>query len=69
MSAETASIGVATMRPDRTIVLDLRAEGPGGEVGMARLTYEPTHPEYDGVLRHLGGLRPGEQKPVPPWAS
>jgi hypothetical protein len=60
-------IGTATMRADGTIVLDLRAEGPGGAVGQGRLTYPPDHPQYAAVLRHLGGLRPGETKPVPPW--
>ena len=61
------SIGGATMTEDGTIILDLRAEGPGGAVGDARLTYPPTHKEYRNILAHLGGLRPGEKKPVPPW--
>jgi len=65
MSAD-ASIGVATMQPDGTIVLDLRAEGPG-MLGDARITYPKSHPEYDSVLKHLGGLTPGDSKPVPPW--
>jgi hypothetical protein len=61
------SIGTATMLPDGTIVLDLRADGPQGQVGHGRLLYRPSHPDHAAVLRHLGGLRPGEQKPVPPW--
>lgn len=64
---EIRPIGVATMLPDGTIVLDLRAEAPGSTVGRGRVTYPPGHPEYAAVLRHLGGLRPGEVKPVPPW--
>lgn len=62
-----AAIGVATMLPDGTIVLELRATGAGGTVGHGRLTYPPQHPDHAMVLRHLGGLRPGETKPVPPW--
>jgi hypothetical protein len=55
------------MLPDGTIVLDLRAGGGGGPVGDSRLTYPKTHPSYHEVLRHLGGLEPGETNPVPPW--
>jgi hypothetical protein len=61
-----ASIGVATMDGSGTIVLQLRAND-GGIHGHARLVYPPTHPEYASILGHLGGLRPGESKPVPPW--
>ncbi|MBZ5516641.1 MAG: WG repeat-containing protein [Acidobacteriia bacterium] len=61
------SIGSASMEADGTIVLRLRAEGPGGMVGDGLLRYPPDHPRYQEVLRHLGGLRKGETKPVPPW--
>jgi hypothetical protein len=63
---EPASIGVARMDADGTIILDLRATADG-IVGDAQLRYSKDHPEYDAVLTHLGGLRPGETKPVPPW--
>lgn len=66
-AAEAATIGVATMRPDGTIELRLRATGPGGMVGEGFLTYPPSDPQYAEVLRHLGGLKPGETKSVPPW--
>lgn len=59
-------IGVATLRDDGTIVLDLYARGPGPS-GTARAVYPPGHPQYDAVLAHVGGLRAGEQKLVPPW--
>jgi hypothetical protein len=54
------------MRQDRTIVLDLIARGPG-LLGDGRLTYSPSDPNYEAILRHLGGLRPGEVKQVQPW--
>jgi hypothetical protein len=60
-------IGMATMRPDGTVVLDLRAEGTHGETGVAQAVYPPSHPQYESVLQHVGGLRPGEQKLVLPW--
>jgi hypothetical protein len=31
------------------------------------LTYKISDRAYDNVLRHLGGLRPGETKPFTPW--
>jgi hypothetical protein len=61
-----ASIGVARMAPDGTITLRLRASDHG-MIGDGRLIYRPGDPCYARVLRHLGGLRPGEVKPVPPW--
>jgi hypothetical protein len=66
-AAAPASIGTATMRADGTLVLDLVATGPGPARGEAQLVYPPHHKDYRSVLEHLGGLRPGESKPVPPW--
>jgi hypothetical protein len=61
-------IGTATMAPDGTISLWLRAELPGGTGhGHGTLVYLPSDPQYQAVLRHLGGLHPGENKPVRPW--
>ena len=39
----------------------------GAKVGDSRLVYGKDHPQYRQVLQHLGGLEPGETKPVPPW--
>jgi hypothetical protein len=60
------SIGMAKMKKDGTIVLTLRAEAPG-TMGDAQLVYPPSHAQYQAILEHLGGLAPGEEKPVPPW--
>jgi hypothetical protein len=67
--ARQESIGVARMLPDGTLVLDLRAtdsEGKGIR-GDARFYYTKSDRDYAEVLRHLGGLSPGEAKPVPPF--
>lgn len=64
---ESESIGVATMQADGTLVLQLRATGPGGLRGDARFTYPTHHAEYRAVLEHIGPIEPGQQKPVPPW--
>ncbi len=57
------------MEPDGTIVLQLRATDRGGILGDARLIYPRTHPEYEKMVHHLGGLRSGETKPVKPWTE
>lgn len=62
-----ASIGVAWMEPDGTIKMNLRAAGPGGIVGHGQMAYPPTDKDYAKILAHLGGLKPGEVKSVPPW--
>lgn len=64
--AGAAPIGEATMLDDGTLVLDLTAV-TGATRGHTRLTYPPGDPRALDVLRHLGGLKPGERKPVPPW--
>jgi hypothetical protein len=67
-SAEQAEcIGVANMSKDGTITLLLRAQSPKGDLGDAMLTYAKSDPKYAGILKHLGGLKPGEEKPVPPF--
>ena len=60
-------IGKASMWPDGTIQLQLRAEDGSGTMGDALLTYPKDHPKYEMILDHLGGLRPGEEKPVRPF--
>ena len=59
------SIGEASMDADGTLRLRLRAGDDA--VGDAELVYRPGDVDYAEVLAHLGGLRPGERKPVPPW--
>ena len=66
-SAMPASIGVAHMTSDGTIVLQLRAIGPRGAIGESLVRYKRGDPHYEEVKRHLGGLRVGEHKSVPPW--
>lgn len=67
MPQSRESIGMATMTAEGAIILDLRAEGERGEVGTGRLVYPPGHPQYNSILSHLGGLKPGEKKSVQPW--
>jgi hypothetical protein len=61
-----ASVGIATMAPDGTITLHLVTTSNGMH-GEAMTSYAKTDKDYDAVLKHLGGLAPGESKPIPPW--
>lgn len=59
-------IGIAKMLADGTLVLTLRAE-TGSAVGHAEFQYVKTDPQYARILKHIGGLKPGEEKSVPPF--
>ena len=69
MPENPSSIGVATMSADGTITLQLRAEGAGGTIGDAVFVYKPGDTMYQEIKRHIGDIKPGEKKPVPPWTS
>ena len=67
-ASQPESIGQATMETDGTIVLYLRAQASSsGASGDAVIRYPLNHSQYRSILEHLGGLHPGETKPVPPW--
>ena len=64
-----SSIGSACLDENGAIILDQRASDGRGILGDARLVYPRSHPQYPEILDHLGGLIPGETKPVPPWPA
>lgn len=66
-SKQSASIGSATMKEDGTIVLQLRAEADNGAVGQGLTVVSPSDLDYEKTIAHLGGLKPGQEKSVPPW--
>jgi hypothetical protein len=63
--SERKVIGQAAMLEDGTIVMDLRMEdAKSGAVGDIRVQHKRGDADYQPTLDHLGGLRPGEIKPV-----
>jgi len=58
--------GTATMLDDGSLVLHLRSTSDGKPVDET-LTYKTTDRGYDSVLRHLGGLNPGDTRDFSPW--
>jgi hypothetical protein len=59
-------LGTAAMLDDGTLTLHLRLTSDGRPVDDT-LTYKASDRAYDNILRHVGGLRPGEIKPFRPW--
>ena len=54
------------MAADGTITLHLTRTADGGYLD-ATFTYRIGDPDYQKTLDHIGGLKPGETKLVPPW--
>jgi hypothetical protein len=59
------SVGMAKMSADGTIALRVRSLWYQ-PVAEYRFVYAPGDPQYDAIKRHLGGITPGQSKPVPP---
>ena len=57
------SIGTATMLADGTIVMNLRTSMDGGP-GRLTQKLKPGDVQYAVVLKQLGGLKPGQSKPM-----
>jgi hypothetical protein len=60
------SIGTADMANDGTITLHLRSLWPD-PIAEGELVYAPDDPQYADIKQHLGGIAPGDVKPVKPW--
>lgn len=68
MNNGSGNIGTAKMDSDGTVRMMLRAEDPATKtIGDTLISYKPGDKSYQDVLSHLGGLKPGEIKFVPPW--
>jgi len=64
--ASAKSIGMARMLADGTLLVGV--PGPGsGERAQAVLVLKPGDTQYQPLLDHVGGLKPGETKSIPPW--
>ena len=56
------SIGTAVMSADGTVTLTFN-----GPIMKGVLAYRRGDPRYARILSHIGGIQPGQKKPVPPW--
>jgi len=57
------SIGIVRMLADRSILVGVGA----GDRAQAVLQLMPGDTQYQPILDHVGGLKPGETKSIPPW--
>ena len=64
--ATVESIGVANMGADGTITLHLKSLWPDPHED-SDLSYAPDDPQYEDIKKHLGGIAPGQSKPIPPF--
>jgi hypothetical protein len=62
------SVGRAKMSADGIIKLELRSLWPD-PIAESQLVYPPDDPQYEEIKHHLGGIKPGESKSVPPWCG
>ncbi len=72
LESDASAIGTATLSPDGTLALHLRAEerGEDGElvsVGQAYFEYKPGDPDYKDILKHIGEIEVGQEKYILPW--
>ena len=63
------SIGSAHLTKDGLLEVTLRAESDDGAVGDAFFVYKKGTPEYQQMLKQVGGLKRGESKPVPAFSE
>ena len=64
---EKANVGYAEMTSDGVITLHLIGKTDSGIIAHAVETHRPSDPEYEEIIQHIGGMKPGEKKAVPPW--
>jgi hypothetical protein len=64
--AAAPSVGVATMLENGTILIGVRGPAVDGPL-QAVLMIEPGDTNYQQIIDHVGGLKPGETKSIPPW--
>ena len=63
-------IGYCWMEADGTIRMFLRIDQQYGDrriVGHTYPEYRPSDPDYQKILDHVGPMKPGDNRPVPPW--
>lgn len=64
--ASAPSVGMAHMLENGTILVGVR--GPESDSPLLGvLMVEPGDTTYQPLLDHVGGLKPGETKLIPPW--
>lgn len=61
------SVGSAHLGADEDLMLQLRATSEDGAIGDALIRIPKSDARYEPYIRHIGGLKKGQEKLVPPW--
>lgn len=61
------SVGTALLKDDGTIILVLGTGGATDQKASILVQYKPKDKEYQKIIEHVGGLKAGEAKNIPPW--
>jgi hypothetical protein len=59
----------ARSAPRQSFLPTVPMSPPQERIGYGEIELDRGHLHYSDVLRHLGGLVPGQVKPVPPWRA
>ena len=60
-------IGLATIDSEGTITVQARSEQEDGTIAHSQFEYVLTHVEYSSIKNHIGELKVGQWKRIPPW--
>lgn len=63
-----APVGVGRMNADGTLVLQLRTVAEDGTIGEMTLVVPKDDERYEAYVAHLAPIKPGQAKPIPPFA-
>jgi hypothetical protein len=69
MRPQPENVGSAYMQPDGTLEMSLRTETEDGTIGEAFLVIPKGDPRYPEMVKHLGGIGPGEGRTIPPFPA
>ncbi len=67
MDANPPNIGTATLSDDGTLLMFLKYTDKDGVPMRADCSFSPKNPDYHKAIAHIGGIKPGEAKPAPPF--
>ena len=67
--AEPQFVGTATMAQDHSIRMQLVSRECDGTIAHGDFVIQPNAPNYPEIVHHIGGLEPGQSKPVRPWPA
>jgi hypothetical protein len=66
---EPENVGNAFMKSDGVLEMMLRTVARSGAIGETMMVVEPNDSRYKAMVAHLGGIKPGEARAIPPFPA